>query len=184
MNLRLIGLFFCFGAMAFAGPISPGIWYQFGFTDPGVGATGCAPADPAGLFCTPSGGTPTTFADAPPWTILLASAGTLTVTDAFDSGDAFEVLDNGIPIGFTPFVDEGSFCGDDPEICKLDAAMSHRVYDLSKGAHSFTIAPIATVSDLGSAYFRVDAAVPEPSTFLLAPAALVALLLKTRRAVR
>jgi hypothetical protein len=174
--------FSCLAAAAAAGPISVGVWYQFGFTDPGVGATGCAPADPAGPICLPSVGTPTTFADAPPWTVVLPAGGTLTVTDAFNSGDAFEVLNFGIPIGFTPFVGERADCGSDPEVCLADPEMSHRVYALAAGAHSFTIAPIDTVAASGSAYFRVDGpAVPEPSTLLLAAAGCVLLLSRRLR---
>ncbi len=44
----------------YAGPIGFDIFYQFGFTDAGLAATGCDPADPAGAFCIPSSETPTT----------------------------------------------------------------------------------------------------------------------------
>ena len=85
-----------------AGPILSDVWYEFGFTDVGVDATGCDPADPAGAFCIPSSGTPTVFLDAPPWTFLASAAGaTLTVTDAFLSGDQFELFDFGASIGLT-----------------------------------------------------------------------------------
>jgi hypothetical protein len=77
-------------------------WYEFSFTDPGVDSAGCFPADPAGNICIPSSGTPTTFVGAPSWDIVLAAAGTFTLTDAFLSGDFFELLDFGVPQGPTP----------------------------------------------------------------------------------
>src|SRR5215471_20558074 len=84
-----------------AGPILNTTWYEFGFSDVGVSATGCDPADPSGPCCIPGSGTPTTFLDAPPWAFTSLSSATLTVTDAFTSGDRFEVFDFGISIGFT-----------------------------------------------------------------------------------
>src|SRR5262245_469727 len=41
---------------AAAGPIVPGVGYEFGFTDARVSPIGCQPNDPAGIFCIPSSG--------------------------------------------------------------------------------------------------------------------------------
>jgi len=141
------------------GPITPnGPWFEFAFTGVGVPATGCAPADPGGPFCIPSSGGNSVFADAPPWTFTAPSAGaTLTVTDAFLTGDVFTVLDFGVPIGTTsaPGADD---CGDDPAICVTNPAVSSGVFNLGPGPHSITITPAASPFDGGVAYFRVDAA--------------------------
>jgi hypothetical protein len=161
-------LAFVFAAgMADAGPIGLGTWYEFAFGGPGSAATGCSPADPAGPGCSPSSGTPTVFADAPPWTFMApASGATLTVTDAFLIGDQFSVFDFGGIVGSTSVVPAAGSCGDDPAGC-LGVASSG-VFALAPGAHSLTIT--ATVSPFGSgaAYFRVDpAATPEPGILLL-----------------
>jgi hypothetical protein len=149
-------------------------WYEFSFTDPGVDSAGCFPADPAGNFCTPSSGTPTEFVGAPSWDIVLAAAGTFTLTDAFLSGDFFELLDFGVVLGPTPLpaVDQVD-CGDDPVPCLATPGVSSRVYAIAAGAHSFTIVPIDTEGG-GSAYFRIDAAaIPAPAPLGLLAAAVV-----------
>src|SRR5690349_8459822 len=91
--LCAIGTFFLgttLATPASAGPIVVDTYYEFSFEDVGTLAKGCDPADPAGNFCFESSGTPTTFLDAPPWTFVSGGAGTtLTVTDAFASGDRF-----------------------------------------------------------------------------------------------
>ena len=98
-----------------AGPIDVGVWYEFTFTDAGVPAVGCFPNDPDGNFGIPSSGTPTTFLDAPPWTITVPDVGALlTVTDAFLSGDRFEIFDFGVSIGLTSPAAEQVDTGDDP----------------------------------------------------------------------
>ena len=172
MKIRFLGIFFVAGliaAPASAGPIAVDTWYEFSFGAPGTGANGCFPDDPAGDFCLPSSGTPTIFADAPAWTFTAGAAGaTFTVTDAFASGDTFEILDFGVPQGFTSAFVPNEDCGDDPVPCLADPNMSHRVYALAAGNHSITIA----VGDggFGAAYFLLqgDAGngqpVPEPAT--------------------
>jgi hypothetical protein len=153
---------------AHAGPIVTDVWYEFSFGAPGTSADGCAPADPAGLACVPSLGTPTTFADAPPWTFTVGAMGAiLTVTDAFDSGDSFELLDFGIPIGFTSIPGAAVDCGTDPVPCLADPDMSHGFFAMVPGDHSITIAPLT--GGFGAAYFIIDTArsVPEPFTLVL-----------------
>ncbi len=167
---------------AFAGPITAGVWYEFAFTDPGVSPTGCFPADPAGGFCIPSSGTPTAFADAPPWTFVASLPTQLRVTDAFESSDRFEVLDFGMPIGMTSPLVGGVLidCGDDPVICLGTPGMSTGVFALAAGPHSFTIVPLESGTG-GAAYFQVD--VPEPTSVLLLATGLAAAL-RRRRPIR
>jgi hypothetical protein len=155
---------------AHAGPILTDIWYEFGFGAPGTSATGCFPADPAADACVPSSGTPTTFIDTPPWTFNAAAGGaTLTVTDAFESGDQFEVLDFGVPLGFTSAAGLGSDCGDDPVTCLADANFSHGFFLMAAGNHSITIAPSASPFGSGAAYLILEAVqtIPEPGTLVL-----------------
>jgi len=161
-----------------AGPILGSTWYEFGFTDVGVSATGCDPADPGGPFCIPSSGTPTTFLDAPPWTFTALSSTALTVTDAFTSGDRFEVFDFGISIGFTSLPVAGAFvdCGDDPAVCLATAGMSVGTFVLAAGDHSITLSPILSPDGGGAGYLRIAAAaVPEPGTLALAMLGLLSL---------
>jgi len=142
-----------------AGPIAPGgPWNEFSFTGVGIFAKGCAPADPAGSGCVPSSAGNSHFVGAPPWTFVAPSDGaTLTVTDAFQKGDTFEVLDVGNPIGGTSAVPVNpASCGSDPVPCLADPTMSHGVFNLGPGMHSITIRPLTSPFGEGAAYFRVD----------------------------
>jgi len=157
---------------ASAGPISVDTYYQFAFGDVGDPATGCDPADPAGPFCIPSGGTPTDFLDAAPWTFTSGATGsTLSVTDAFDAGDRFEIFDFGASIGFTSAFLAGTDCSDDPVPCLANPGMSHGVFALASGAHSISIV-LAEGGPGGSGYLLLEdgggpTAVPEPATLVL-----------------
>jgi hypothetical protein len=152
-----------------AGPIPLNTWLEFAVSDPGVGATGCDPDDPNGPFCIPSGGTPTQFLDAPPWTFSApASGASLRVTDAFESTEQFEVFDFGVSVGLTspPAATAIVDCGDDPVVCFGTAGMSRGTFALASGSHSITIVP--TLSLGGAGYFQVvAAAVPEPGGLAL-----------------
>jgi len=164
----------CLGSVspAVADPVAIGTWYEFSFTGPGAQARGCFPADPLGVGCGPSSGTPTTFAPAPPWTFTAPAGGaTFTVTDAFLIGDAFNVLDFGVLIGSTPTVAAVGNCGSDPVPCLANPAVSSGVFNLAAGAHSITIVARVAPFGSGAAYFRVDGgggpAIPEPATMVL-----------------
>lgn len=75
----LLGL----AAVANAGPVGLGQWYEFGFGAPVGPATKCTAAT-----CVPSSGGNSVFADDPPWTFTAPAAGAvLTVTDAFRMRD-------------------------------------------------------------------------------------------------
>jgi YVTN family beta-propeller protein len=166
---------------ASASTISPGIWQEFSFTDVDTNATGCDPADPAGGFCTPSSGTPTTFLGAASWTFLAPAQGAiLTVTDAFTAGDRFEIFDFEDSLGLTSMPEGETDCGDDPVPCLSTPGISHGSFFLSEGIHSLNIVTRLSTGG-GSAYLEIDA-VPEPGTWLMMGAGLIALALaRTKR---
>jgi hypothetical protein len=145
-------------AVAPAGPITAGgPWNEFSFAGPGSDAKGCAPADPGGASCVPSSAGNSHFIGAPPWIFTAPSDGaTLTVTDAFQIGDTFQVLDNGNLIGSTSAVTTSGNCGTDPVPCLADPSVSHGVFNLGPGTHKLTIKMLASPFGTGAAYFRID----------------------------
>jgi hypothetical protein len=147
-----------------AGNIPFGQWQQFSFQSAGVAARGCDPADPSGDFCFPSSGTPSTFLDAPPWTFTVAGNAILTVTDAFTSGDRFEIFNGLNSLGLTSAPFGVADCGDDPAVCAGTAGISAASFLLSAGSYSITVVP--TVTSGGSGFLMVSD-VPEPGSFLL-----------------
>lgn len=171
---------------AVAGLITADVYGQFSFRDVGSTANGCAPDDAGGDFCVPSGGTPTVFLDTPAWTFVAGAGGaTLTVIDAFQSGDRFNVFDFGVLLGATsaPILDVD--CGDDPVVCLATAGMSVGSFALGAGNHSLTLVVLEAPSGGGSGYLRVvgdsASAVPEPATLALLAAVVGALALRQRR---
>ena len=175
---------FLAAAPASAGPIVLDTWYEFAFTDTVTPATGCFPEDPAGPFCIPSSGTPTTNLDAPPWTFAAGNV-LLTVVDAFNNGDQFEIFDFGVSIGVTSAPGRADDCGDDPVPCLANAQMSKGFFNLGAGPHSLTITPTLSPTGGGAAYLQVSAAaLPEPMTTLLLGSGLAALSLRRYRRSR
>lgn len=158
---------------ALCGPISLGVWYEFSFGTAGTAASGCAPDDPAGGFCIPSSGTSTSFLDAPPWTFSAPAGAVLTVVDAFQAGDRFEIFDFGSSLGLTSSPIGSADCGDDPVPCLSSPGISSGQFRLGAGAHSITILATLAPSGTGSGFLQ---AVPEPSTWLLLTSGLAALL--------
>lgn len=159
-----------FTAGARADPMPLDVWGEFSFGEVGDFAQGCDPADPFGNFCIPSSGTPTEFLGTPAWTFASVGPATLTVVDAFESGDRFEVFDFGISVGFTSIPLAGAVvdCGDDPAVCLGTAGMSVGTFVLGDGAHSLLIRFIEGRGSGGSGYLRVSArALPEPGTLVL-----------------
>jgi len=151
-----------------AGPVpSDGTWFEWSFKDNPFEAFGCLPADPFSPFlCVPSTGTPTVFADTPPYTVNCPFnffGCNLTVTDAFNQGDRFEVFDFGAPIGTTSAVaNTGDQCAPnntDPEDCLLDVDSSSGVFCLQAGPHEISFLPIVVNADQGAAYFKLETAV-------------------------
>lgn len=161
-----------FSAPASAGPIPLDEWLEFGFTDPGVPATGCDPADPAGPFCLAS--VPTTPLDTPPWTFTSPASGTtLTVTDAFTAGDRFQLFDFGVSIGFTSVPTSSGDCGGNPGACLLDPNFSKALFLLAAGNHSITLTPTIALEGGGAGFLRIETTVPEPATLILLGSGLV-----------
>jgi len=154
-----------------AGPVpTDGTWFEWSFFEFPFSAFGCPPADP--FACFPSTGTPTVFADIPPYTFsCLASGCTLTVTDAFNQGDQFDVFDFGAPIGSTSVVAlTNAPCAPnftDPEDCLLDAGSSSGVFALAAGAHSISFLPtVVALTPGGAAYFKVVQQIPIGGTMI------------------
>ena len=175
-------------APASAGPIVFDTFYQFSFTDVGVSALGCDPADPAGAFCIASAGTLTEFLDAPPWTFLAPATGAvLTVLDAFSIDEQFELFDFGVSLGLTSAPIVGGDCGDDPIVCLADADVSRGIFSLLAGNHSITLAPSLSPNGLGSGYLRIEAnsvEVPEPWTIALVGSGVLGLGYRARHRLR
>jgi len=134
------------------GITTDGTWFEFS-TD-GFITRGCAPADPAGANCIASTGTPTTFVGAPAWTFTCPADGcTLTVTDAFDYRDQFDVFDNTVLIGTTSAIAATGSCGNDPVPCLADPNSSSGVFPLGAGPHSITIFEADSAIAPGGAHY-------------------------------
>jgi hypothetical protein len=138
-----------------------GPWLEFSFGAEGSFAQGCAPADPAASGCTPSSAGNSVFGGPPPFTFTLPDGGgVLTVTDAFQNGDEFEVFDFGVSIGRTSSVEIDGSCAPDPtnpDDCSQDPASSSAAFALGAGDHEITIQAIASPFGAGAAYLRADA---------------------------
>lgn len=158
-----------------------GTFQQFAYTTPGAPATGCSPADPAGLLCVPSAGTLTQFAGPAPWTFTAPTGGAaLVVTDAFAAGDRFEAFDFGVSLGMTSAPAGAGDCGDDPRVCLITPGMSWRAFILNAGDHSIEIKPVLSPNSVGSAYLMVST-IPEPAAWLLWVSGLAGLRATRRR---
>jgi hypothetical protein len=151
---------FAFAAIASAGTIGIGPWFEFGFDpDHAPIVAGCLPEDPAGVPC--SAGIGSLNLDAAPWEFNAFTPVKLDVTDASLAGDSFSIFDFGVPIGSTSIVALGPFCGLDPNLCFASPAFSHASFVLPSGAHSLTIA-VEAAQILGEGFLRI-APVPEPT---------------------
>ena len=159
-----------------------GPWYEFAYLDSGSAAFACAGA------CEPSSSGNSVEAGDPVWTFTATAPVLVTITDAFFSGNSFELFDSGILIGATPSVDLGYSCGDDPALCALDPNFSHSKLLLGAGDHSLTIDVNDSPFGGGAAYFRIDAqavSAPEPGTLVLLSLGVCVLFwLKGRQMVR
>jgi hypothetical protein len=147
-TLATAGAVFVFPSFASATDVPVGgPWQEFHFSVVGAVATQCT----AGT-CASDGNS--VFAPDPPWTFAAGRHGVkLTVTDAFDLGDRFEVFDSGVSVGETSEVPVGANCGGNPVLC-LESA-SHATFALGAGVHSLTITPTASPFGGGAAFFRI-----------------------------
>lgn len=191
IHVAFLGLFWMGNSVANAGAINHNVWYQFSWdTSASVFARGCDPADISGLPCASSSGTPTVFADAPAWTFTVGSGGAaLVLTDAFYTGDSFEVFNSGSSIGITPSVSPYDDtlnpidCGDDPEACLATSGMSYVSFILGAGNYSLTTSVLVSPFEAGSAYFTVKSAnvIPSPGALALMLPGLFGLWLTRRK---
>ena len=107
--------------------------------------------------------------------VLTATSAALTVTDAFTSGDRFQLFDFGASIGLTSLPSAAAIvdCGDDPAVCLATAGISRATFVLAGGPHSITLVPVLSPDGGGAGYLRVAAAVPEPGSLVLVAVALL-----------
>ena len=162
-------------ATVIVSPSDP-IWYEFAFGNAGSAATGCNP-------CIQSSGLNSLYAPDPPWEFVAAAPELLKVTDAFNSGDAFDVFDFGASILSTPSVAGGHDCGSDPVPCYADPLMSHGSAILAAGSHELTIVARDSCCGAGAAYFQTSAegVVPEAGSLMLLGSGLIPGLVALRR---
>ena len=179
MVALMLGAIFGAAPSIRADPVTVGgNWHEFQFLQSGTQAFGC------NALCTPSFGGNSQFAPNPPWTFTLFGVGSITVTDAFNRGDTFDVFDFGVLIGSTPSVPEFDTCGTNPVPCSLDPAVSHGTFSLAVGPHSITIFVRNSASGHGAAYFRVDDTIPEPTSLVLLASGLGGAISFARRKAR
>ncbi|ANQ84752.1 hypothetical protein dqs_1708 [Azoarcus olearius] len=143
----LFGAAAIFSAPAHAIPITvDGGWASFGFGQAGQ-----------------------TFIEEP-FTFTLTTAGILKVTDAFLSGDRFEIFNFGSSLGLTRAPGSvGDSIGPDYEAAFNDANWSSGTFLLSAGTYSITGIVVDSPFSGGGAALRVDTAqaVPEPASLAL-----------------
>jgi len=147
---------------AYAGPIAVGEgWVEFGFDDVGSPASGN------------------------PYTFTALGSVVLKVTDAFLSGDRFEVFVNAVSAGETSAPGNvGDQIGGDFDGAFADARWSSGMWMLGPGNYSIDIFTTVSPHGGGTAALRVDDEVnpvPEPSTYALFVSGIAAALAFRRR---
>jgi hypothetical protein len=165
-----------FATAASADPINVNQWYAFGFD--GVNTSVYGNCD-----CTAGVNPATTTAPAGPWTFTSSAPVTLTVVDAFSSGDQFDLFDFATNLGATstPILGDTS-CANDIGCALGDSNYSKGVYVLGAGNHSIS-ATVAQTIGAGAGYFEV-ASVPEPATLAILGAGLAGFGAMRRRKAR
>lgn len=104
----------------------------------------------------------------------LLGTGSLKVTDAFLSGDQFDVLNSGSSIGLTSVPGStGDQIGSNYDAAFADSRWSSREYILSPGSYDISGIVVLSPFQGGGAAIRLDTgnpqadAVPEPATMVL-----------------
>lgn len=100
---------------------------------------------------------------------VLGDAATLKVTDAFDSGDVFQIFDNGVSLFTTGAFDLGGPTSSDADTAFAGTTYSHGFIVLSAGSHSITGIATASPTGSGGSYIELTkgGAVPEPATWAM-----------------
>ncbi len=167
MTMRLLGITLALlvsTQFALADPIVPedGPWKEFSFGANGTEAT-------AGTFAIPSGGGNSVALGNPAWTF--AGRYVLTIVDAFEPGDQFEVFNWGVSLGVTSAPGAGGIPAvdtSDPDQTLLDGRYGRASFLLGYGTQQISIYVISGQGRGGDAYFRLTPAPsPEPGTLAL-----------------
>lgn len=156
-----------------AAAITVGTWYEFGF-----GGVGSALTSGTGTVALTSPST--TYAPDPAWTFTIgATGGQLFVTDAFQSGDRFEIFNNSVSMGLTSAPTLGSSCGSVLNCALVDSNFSKAFFALAPGSYSITGTAVLSPFGGGAGAFRVvenPVKVPEPAPLALLGIGLLAAL--------
>lgn len=180
----------CFSA-AQASTVNLDTWYQFGFDANGGPALSCVSSAQRCLLVPDI-----VQAGDPLWTLPgpLAFDVTLTVTDAFETIDLFEIVNDGQVVAGAPPA-AGNLAANavfasctplDPMTCVMDPNVQSLSTVFKAGspiAFNILVTQVGVPLD-GSAFFILSgapAAVPEPSTWMLVGAGLALAALRRRR---
>ncbi len=109
-----------------------------------------------------------------PFTFTLTEAAVLRVTDAYNSGDQFEVFSNGNSLGLTSTPTYGHDIGADYAAAFLSENFSHGQWTLAAGTYNITGVTILSPYSAGGAAISLSA-VPEPESIALMLAGVVVL---------
>ena len=141
--------------------------------------------------------------DAPAGTgWIIDGAGTLTVTDLEDSGDYFEVFDNGAPMALaaSPFAIPGQsgvisggdsdtsspcygcdYVGEDIDAALSNADFSSGTFALDSGVNDISIYYVGSVGEGDMAFIAETSDTPEPSSFVLLATGLMGIMFAFRK---
>ncbi|MGH7025195.1 MAG: PEP-CTERM sorting domain-containing protein [Caulobacteraceae bacterium] len=147
---------------ALADNIVQGVWYSAYFGETGSPVTGPGAnvgTNPSGVLA-PAGTT---------WTITLGSAESLTVVDVEDSGDQFQIFDNGASLGNTTNPTVGDSVGECISCALANTDFSRGVFYLGPGTNVINMTFLGSIGT-GDVDFYVGApqtGVPEAATWAL-----------------